>query len=349
VTSQPRQSGLLKKYIAVPPTQAQTQPEISTPPKKAGSSAGGWNPASIEPNQKTQNVSNLPKVGETFRDCPDCPEMVVIPAGSFMMGSSAGEQGRFDNEGPEHNVSIKSFAISKYEVTVGEFRRFVQSTGYRTDAEANVGNSSSGCYSLNTSDRKWDWLDGRHWDNPGFSQTERHPVTCISWNDAQDYLKWLVNNTGKPYRLPSEAEWEYAARAGSTTSRPWGDDPNDACIYANIADKTNGPNNMGWTNRANCSDGNFFTAPVGSFQPNFFGLYDMIGNVWEWTEDCWSPSYNNAPMDGGPWILSQCSNVVSRNSGWDSLPIYTRTAIRGHSDRTYRNSKGGIRLSRSLP
>lgn len=279
-------------------------------------------------------------------NCPGCPEMVVIPAGRFQMGSPAGETGRDNDEGPLHEVWIGRFAMGKYEVTVGEFREFVGATGYKTDAENNTGNVQ-GCFVMNKSSWKFDWRAGRYWDNPDFPQNDRQPVVCVSWNDAHAYAEWMSRKTGKPYRLSSEAEWEYAARAGTTTARYWGDDPNQACRYANGADKT-GYNGDHWNNKHECNDGYFFTAPVGSYQPNAFGLYDMLGNAWEWTEDNYHDNYNGAPTDGKAWAGVDGMRVV-RGGSWHLNPRFVRAAKRDGPVTAYRCNYVGFRLARTLP
>ena len=283
--------------------------------------------------------------GDSFRDCPDCPEMVVIPAGNFDMGSPASEIGRDADEGPVHRVRVQSFALARTEVTLGEFRAFVRDTGYRTDAEKNAGNAQ-GCYAWEAADGKWDWRAGRYWEQPGFEQVERQPVACISWNDAQSYVKWLAGKTGQTYRLPSEAEWEYAARAGSTTARPWGDDADRACGHANVADQTKSPNGHGFNTKHECQDGHWFTAPVASYRPNGFGLYDMIGNVWEWTEDCYHDNYSGAPTDGSAWTGGSCEKRVLRGGSWGDEPGNARSAKRSGNSPAFRFVDSGFRLAR---
>jgi len=196
------------------------------------------------------------------------PQMVWIPAGSFRMGDIYG--GGENDEKPVHRVSINRFAMSRTEVTVGEFRRFVNATGYKTDAE-----KGGSCWTVSQN-------EGANWRSPRFSQSDKHPVTCVSWNDGVAYAEWLSQQTGQQYRLPTEAEWEYAARAGTETARYWGNDPDKACGYANVADKTAKQEYSNWSIH-NCTDGYAQTAPVGQFKPNKFGLYDMLGNLWEWT------------------------------------------------------------------
>ncbi len=275
--------------------------------------------------------------GETFRDCPECPEMVVIPAGGFVMGSPEDETGRLANEGPQHGVKIaEPFAVGKYEVTRGEFAAFMKAAGH------DIGNS---CWT----DEKNEWKDrpDRGWRDPVFSQTDRDPVVCVNWNDAKAYVKWLSEKTKYSYRILSEAQWEYVARAGTTTKRYWGD-ADDGCDYANAADLTAKVKNSGWTT-SNCTDRFVNTAPGGSFQANAFGLHDVLGNVWEWVEDCWHESYKGALTDGSAWTSGKdCSDRVLRGGSWDSRPRFVRSAIRFRSGTTSRVNYSGFRVSRTL-
>jgi len=207
------------------------------------------------------------KPGTVFRDSlkdgGKAPEMVIIPAGKFRMGDITGNGD--DDEQPVHEVSVKSFAMGRYPVTVGEFRQFVEATGYKTEAE-----KRDGAYVWKDND--WKMLKDANWRKPYFSQDESHPVVCVSWNDAQAYIKWLSEETGKQYRLPTEAEWEYAARAGTETDYWWGNDIDET--------KANYSNNLGRT------------SPVGDYEANPFGLYDTVGNVWEWTCSEYEEKYN---------------------------------------------------------
>ena len=277
------------------------------------------------------------RVGQTFRDAlrsgGEGPEMVVVPAGSFLMGAPADEGGRDDDEGPVHRVTIgEAFAVGVYEVTRGEYERFVGATGYA------AGNR---CYSyegwFGGADRA-----GRNWREPGYRQSEEHPVVCVTWEDAQAYVAWLSRESGAPYRLLSEAEWEYVARAGSETAYGWGDAIGE--------------------NRANCRGcgsrwDNEGTAPVGSFQANGFGLYDVHGNVWEWVLDCWNDNYAGAPTDGSAWTGGDCNYRVVRGGSWNYTPRNLRSADRswGHASEDSlkystggRNSSVGFRVARSL-
>jgi formylglycine-generating enzyme required for sulfatase activity len=180
-------------------------------------------PEKTKPVERTAASAAVLQPGTVFRDGDDCPEMVVIPAGEFMMGSPDGELGRTAEEGPQHKVTIaRPFALGRYTVTVAEFGRFVAATNFQTEAERNP---DEGIATLNAKKNEWGWSKGKSWRDPGSAQAGNHPVVGVSWNDAVAYVKWLSEKTGKPYRLPSEAEWEYAARAGTTTRYPWGDVP----------------------------------------------------------------------------------------------------------------------------
>ncbi len=258
-----------------------------------------------------------PQSGKMFRDRLKNgglgPEMVWIPAGSFDMGSNKGSS----DEKPVHRVVIKRFSIGKYEVTVGEFSAFVKSSRYKTDAE-----KKGDCFSYS---QGWEWIKGANWESPGFSQNNNHPVVCVSWNDAVAYSKWLSKQTGKSYRLPSEAEWEYAARGGTNTKYWWG-------------------NKIG-KNRANCrrdycGDRFEYTAPVGSFSSNPFGVYDMAGNVWEWCMDKYHDNYKGAPTDGSAWERGGGSRRVLRGGSWYDDPANVRTALRNWSTLADRGSNG---------
>ena len=273
-----------------------------------------------------------------FRDCPDCPEMLVIPAGSFTMGSPASEEGREDDEGPQREVLISSYALGRYEVTRRQFARFVSETGHETGRCA--------YWDVEAGEAKWG--DDRNWRSPGFEQTDDHPVTCVSWEDAQAYVAWLSKTTGERYRLPSEAEWEYAARAGTTTRYFWGDESDSACSFANGHDVTGKrENKFAWTSFS-CDDDHAQTAPVGQFDPNSFGVYDMTGNVWEWVEDKYHENYEGAPTEGSAWVVGNNSARVLRGGSWFYIPRYLRSANRIRYEPYDRNSYIGFRVARTL-
>jgi formylglycine-generating enzyme required for sulfatase activity len=289
------------------------------------------------------------RAGQVFKDCADCPDMVVIPAGSFMMGSPDNEKGRNKAEGPQRTVTLKSFAMGKTEVTVAQFRRFVDAKIYQTDAERNL--NAKGCFSWEASDNKFDWREGRSWRNPGWTIKDTEPVACISHNDAMAYIDWIKQSTGKSYELPSESQWEYAARAGSQTSRPWGDNPDDACKHANVADKTKGPiSGSTWDKYHDCTDGYWFVVPVATYQANAYGLHDMLGNLWEWTQDVWHDNYTGAPTDGSAWLVGgNQQQRVLRGGSWYTSPQKLRSAFRDGDAPGDRYDGIGFRLARTVP
>jgi formylglycine-generating enzyme required for sulfatase activity len=286
---------------------------------------------------------------DIIKDCEVCPPLVHVPAGTFTMGSSAQDAAReglpatyVGDEGPPHKVTIgKPFALGEYPITRGEFAAFAAETGH----------DPKGC--LVFTNGKWEDNQERSWHNTGYVQDDKHPVVCVSFDDAQAYVQWLRKKTGKPYRLPSEAEWEYAARAGTTTARFWGDERKDACQYANVGDLF-GANRLKWDkadkNRVfQCNDGFAYTSPVGSFKPNAFGLYDMLGNVYQWTQDCVQDSgYKGAPTDGSAWQSEKCEGRAQRGGSWANGPWGTRSAGRNGSPPNFRNLDVGFRVARGV-
>ena len=297
-------------------------------------------PVTVTPSPPPTVVTTPPvSTGNVFRDTlqdgSQGPEMVRIHSGRFLMGSPPDEKGRNEDE-RQHEVRVANFAIGKYEVTVGQFKSFVKATQYKTEAE-----ESGGCNSLTKSG--WEQDASKTWRNPGFSQTDDHPVVCVSWNDAMAYVDWLSQQTGKTYRLPTEAEWEYAARAGTTTARYWGDDPDKGCSFANGADQTAKAQFSGWP-IMECQDRYVYTAPVGRFRPNAWGLYDMLGNVWEWTCSEYDEDYGGSEQRclsegaAGPCVL--------RGGSWDSDPQWLRGAARDRGDPHGGDSGWGFRLAR---
>ena len=236
------------------------------------------------------------------------PEMVVIPGGSFRMGclnDDGGGVGCLASEFPVHTVRVRRFALSKYEVTFAEWDACV---------------AAGGCNGYSPDDEDWGRGD--------------RPVINVSWEDAQSYVAWLSAQTGEAYRLPSEAEWEYAARAGTQTKYHWG--------------------NSVSRNRANC-DGcgsrwdDEQTAPVGSFRPNSWDLHDLHGNVFEWVQDCWHSDYTGAPSDGSAWERGRCSSRIQRGGSWASSPRNIRSAVRWADAADDRDDDYGFRVARSLP
>ena len=269
---------------------------------------------------------------EVFQDCESCPKMVRLPAGSFRMGSPANEIGRHADESPLVQIDVPAFALALTEVTRFDWALFERQSGYRT---------ASGCLT-------WDgdgYVQAAHldWRDPGFSHSDEHPAVCVSWQDAQAYARWLSTKTGHQYRLPSEREWEYAARAGSSKPYPWAG--TTVCDHANVADETLRLKHPAWPIEK-CNDGYPFTAPVGSYAPNAFGLYDMHGNVMEWVQDCWSPQLQAS--DGRSAVLN-CRSRVLRGGGWDLTAFYMRSAYRGKAAMANRGSATGLRMARTLP
>ncbi len=281
--------------------------------------------------------------GNAFKDCADCPEMVVIPAGRFVMGAAPDEEVRENlsdafrhRSQPQRDVTVRVFAVGKFEITRGQYRAFAAATGRGSD----------GCFVWSGADFAND--AAKDWRNPGYSQDDTHPVACVSWDDASAYAQWLGQKTGKPYRLPSEAEWEYAARAGTTTPRYWGDDEQGACGHANGAYLTaqrQVPAASEWV-VARCDDRAAYTAPVGNYRANAFGLHDMLGNVEEWTQDCWNGNYRGAPADGSAWVTGDCALRAVRGGSWIDAPVGLRAAYRVGSPTVIRVYRRGFRVAR---
>lgn len=305
---------------------------------------------------------------ELQKNSLDMP-LVRIPAGEFMMGndespeSLAADYPQYDrerflklnDEAPVHRVRIThDFYLGQTEVTVGQFRRFVEQSGYVVESERD----GTGGYGYNrdydpAKSARGDAFEGRDrkysWRNPGFAQTDDHPVTNVTWNDAVAMAKWLTEKEGVRYRLPTEAEWEYACRAGTRTRYSSGDDPRSLIVVANVFDADSAVNWEKWRGYAlPLHDGYAFTAPVASFAPNAFGLYDMHGNVWEWTADWHGEDYYaKSPVDDpqGP----ETGRVhVRRGGSWHTWPFYARSAFRNWNTPQTRYTLVGFRLVREL-
>jgi len=280
--------------------------------------------------------------GQSFKDCADCPEMVVVPPGRFSMGSPSTEQGRFDDEGPLHDVTIaKPLAVGRFPITRGEYAKFVREDDRLV----------AGCWTLENSKRE-NRLE-RSFRTPGFAQDDRHPAVCVSWSDANAYTEWLSYKTNKTYRLLSEAEREYVTRAGTTTRYFFGNDEASLCRYGNVGDQTAKKSIKGMQNStlAVCDDGYAYTAPVGHYAANAFGIHDVHGNVSEWTEDCWYDFYHGAPTDGSAWRANsdRCYMRVFRGGSWsDQLPRMFRSAVRNRNSTDYRGDHVGFRVVRTL-
>jgi formylglycine-generating enzyme required for sulfatase activity len=251
------------------------------------------------------------KAGDSFRDCPDCPEMVVIPPGSFTMGSAEGEAGRDASEGPRHQVNIaKSFAVGRFPVRFAEWEACLKGRG---------------CSGYNPDDAGWGRGD--------------MPVINVSWNDAKAYTAWLSRQTGKSYRLLSESEREYVTRAGTLTPFWWGS--------AITPEQANYNSKYAYTSNGQKGEYRARTMPVWSFMPNPWGLYQVHGNVWEWVEDCWHENYNGAPADGTAWNARDSCRHVLRGGSWDMIPQALGSAYRTSFSPSYRYSTIGFRVAKS--
>jgi formylglycine-generating enzyme required for sulfatase activity len=317
-------------------------------------------PPDTRRHQAQQSQPATAPPGTDFRDCPDCPEMVVLPAGSFTMGSSpeekswaashGGSVNAVADEAPQHQVSLLSFALGKYDVTRGEYAAFARETKYQ---------DGDGC-ARGRAIFKYEKDPKSTWENPGYAQTDRDPVVCVNWQDARAYIAWLNREAHRgdaasangSYRLPSEAEWEYAARAGTTTKFYWSDDDAAAPVHAWF----NANSGCEKVEGLFCDHGQ--THPVGAKPPNAFGLYDMAGNVWQWTEDCYDNSYAPAPADGrandapssDPKAKDGQGNCLPVDRGGSSMfpPWLLRPATRERNPADYRNNIMGFRVAKTL-
>lgn len=275
-------------------------------------------------------ISRLTQNG-TFRDCPGCPAMVVVPAGTFIMGSSTQEKSwaashgatmsSVADEAPQHAVTLHAFGLGQFDVTRDEYATFMHETGMQT-----IRGCARDSYT-------WNLDTALSWTHPGFSQSGRDPVVCVSWHDAQAYVAWLNHKVGSgAYRLPSEAEWEYAARGGTRSMFWWGDDTIGAPGYA-------------WF-KANAGS---HTHPAGAHPANAFGLHDMVGDVWQWTADCYAESYGNAPADGRPAGETIGCMRVDRGGSWLFPAWFLRAATRERNPAEFRDPIMGFRVAKTLP
>jgi formylglycine-generating enzyme required for sulfatase activity/Tfp pilus assembly protein PilF len=300
------------------------------------SGAGGRNAPQLAAVPGTKQVSKGRKAGEVFSDCEGCPIMVVVPAGEFAMGSPASEAKPEEGESPQHAVKIaQAFAVGRFEITAAQFEEFVKASKYKFGERCNLWTGT-----------EWKELPGSFRET-GFVQTPQHPAACINWSDAQAYIAWLGQRSGRPYRLLTEAEWEYSARGRSTTRYYFGNDADKICEFANVADRTAKEKYTQWT-VANCADGFVNTSPVGSFKPNAFGLYDMHGNVSEWVEDCYRQDYRGASNDAAAANMPNCPLRVLRGGSWIGHPKALRSASRLRRSPEDRYSNIGFRVARNL-
>lgn len=246
--------------------------------------------------------------------------MIAIPPGNFVMGDDRSSQ---PDERPAHRVHVDAFLLSAYEVTLGQFRLFLAATGYQNHLPCWGWEGQRLAFQ-----EEWSWLD------PGFPQSDNHPVACISWQDAQAYVQWIniQLKPKKPFRLPSEAEWEYAVRVGRYDRFPWGDEVDGTKLNC-------------WS----CRDPYEYTSPVGSFAANPYGLFDMSGNQWEWVEDCYSDNYNNAPAVAAATRAPECRSHVLRGGSWADNDNFLRAAYRVPYQNGYRQQSFGFRLAQDAP
>jgi formylglycine-generating enzyme required for sulfatase activity len=306
------------------------------------------------PTDDTNDDKTSAQAGATLKDCDDCPEMVVIPAGQFTMGSPDTEPGRLDIEGPQRPVQIKSnFAVGRYAITRDQFEAFVKATGRLYD---------DGCYMESAG--KWLLRPDLSFRSPGFLQDGRHPVVCVSWDDADAYVKWLSAKTGKPYRLLTEAEREYVTRAGTSSAYWWGNAARPDLTNYEMAPEQPTPDKNGLSNgklasapstvnKASASQTDSpasikGTVPVHLFQPNPWGLFQVHGNVAEWVEDCWNRSYMGAPSDSAAVLTGDCERHVLRGGGWSYRASDIRSAYRESAHKETRYVHVGFRVARDL-
>lgn len=289
--------------------------------------------------------------GQVIRDLmasgTTSPALVVIPIGEFTMGSPKSEADHKSNESPQRDVAIaNAFAMGRSEVTVAEFRAFVEASGYRPSSASRSGSTVYDEKSGSMAERS-----GVTWqqDYVGRRASDDLPVVHVSWEDASAYAKWMAEQTGKSYRLPSEAEFEYVLREGSQDRYPWGDRQPMRVVGNVTGDGDRSDSKRNWVNAfLNYTDGHWGPAPVGSFEANGFGVHDMVGNVSEWVEDCWHDSYQRAPRDSRAWVNPGCARRVIRGSGWSSAPDQVRSAFRINAAPDSTSARVGFRVVRGL-
>ncbi len=337
----------IQQLAAILPTDPRPAPGTGNVGPHAQTGCAATEPQAVSLPVDAARSLSLPeecslKPKQSFKECQNCPEMVVIPSGEFMMGSSDSEISNgiaATNEAPQHKVMVKeTIAIGRFEVTRDQFAAFVTASGYTP---------GSRCFTFEQNLPRE--REGRSYLLPGYAQDGNHPAVCVSWNDAQAYADWLSKATGKPYRLLSEAEFEFAARAGSTMPFAFTDNPADLCRYVNGADQS--AKNAGLPENASymaCSDGYPFTAPVGALKANAFGLSDLIGNVWEWTADCFADDYRDAGSDSAARSQGACAMRTVRGGDWFSAASSLRPAIRAKAAPDAHHDDIGFRVARVL-
>ena len=287
------------------------------------------------------------KPGDSFRDCPDCPLMVVVPSGAFDMGAertSLMRDGSLRPHGPVRRIRIeRPFAVARFELSETEFADFAADTGHRLASDCGLSAQE----------------EAERASRQDTGQSAPHlalPVVCVSWPDAAAYVAWLAAKTGEPYRLLTEAEWEYAAGAGSGDPWPWGAMTQDICLHANVLDQSamavlqDHPVSRVPDSAVTCDDGVATRAPVGQYRANAFGINDMVGNVWEWVADCSVLPYPDQPKDGSAMTLraEECTHRAIRGGSWRSRLERQRVTFRGRDPEQTRSDIFGFRVARSL-
>jgi formylglycine-generating enzyme len=283
------------------------------------------------------------------RDCNHCPDMIVIPAGTAVLGAAADDKYRSPDELPERRFALRqSFAVSRYEITLDQYEAFVRATNRTVGGD---------CLTDRRKHGDWQYDSATTFRDPGFAQSGDHPVACVNWEDAQAYVAWLNAQTDGGYRLLTEVEWEYVARGGAMQPLvyPWGDDPSQGCAFANVFDRTAlmayaGMDTSGYKvfDPMDCVDGQLKTSPVGSKKPNAFGVYDIIGNVQEWVEDCYSASRDQLSESGVPPAQSECARRLVKGGSWGTLAHNVRIAERISYPAMHRDDSIGIRVAKTL-
>ncbi len=263
--------------------------------------------------------------------------LVRVSGGHFCMGDISGN-GEPDEQ-PVHAVYVDDFWLARYEITRGQFKDFVSSTGYVSNAES-AGSAQAGCLAVDPNKWTFKYRPNYYWLTPGFKQDDMHPVVCVSYDDALAFIRWLNRQTGRRFRLPTEAEWEYVARAGTRTTYPWGDTAIDSCVHGNVGDRNVWPgHSKSPFGRLDCEDGHAFTAPVGGYDANPLGIFDISGNVWEWTSTCWSKGYSVEK------VSEHCGLRVFRGSSWMNSEKSLRSANRSKHGPSDRLNTVGFRLA----
>jgi formylglycine-generating enzyme required for sulfatase activity len=278
--------------------------------------------------------------GAVFRDCPDCPELVVVPPGSFAMGFDGGEPERY--EGPVRQIRIEySFAAGRFEITNAQYQRFVDATGY---------DAAQGCNVFVSGKLEKDM--SRSWADPAYGRAIKpnEPAVCLAWYHVKAYVDWLAEQTGQPYRLLSEAEWEYLAIAPPAGNLVAEGGSDQLCRYANVLD-TSGKTlftSQDAFQPVACNDGFAGVAPVGSFPANAYGLYDIVGNVWEWVADCYAMPAPAEPVDGSPQLVEGCDRRAVKGGSWGTVAARQRPQFRGRDPLSRVSQVFGFRIARDL-